>query len=234
MAYKVFSLESGKEVRVYKRKQARHLRLTIDAKGGIKVSIPTWAPYQAGLKFAMSKQSWIAANHRAKDILQPGQAIGKAHHLDFLPKIDTTKPNSRISGSSILVSYPVSLNIEDEPVQTIAEKACIKALRKQAEALLPQRLAILADKHGFTYNSVGIKNLKSRWGSCDQNKDIVLSLFLMQMPWDLIDYVILHELTHTNVLRHGPPFWSEMERVLPPAKAFRKELRAYQPILMVN
>ena len=54
----------------------------------------------------------------------------------------------------------------------------------------------------------------------------------MQLPWELIDYVILHELTHTVVLRHGPDFWSALARVDSKVDNHRKAIRAYQPTLI--
>jgi hypothetical protein len=53
----------------------------------------------------------------------------------------------------------------------------------------------------------------------------------MQLPWQLIDYVLLHELTHTTILRHGPDFWRALEAVLPNARVLKKAMREYQPIL---
>jgi len=97
--------------------------------------------------------------------------------------------------------------------------------------LLPQRLDQLAAQNGLNYSSVAIRQLKSRWGSCSSAKHITLNLFLMQLPWHLIDYVLLHELTHTKVLRHGPPFWEELEKHAPGARKLRREISAYQPII---
>jgi predicted metal-dependent hydrolase len=71
--------------------------------------------------------------------------------------------------------------------------------------------------------------LKGRWGSCDQDKNIVLNLFLMQLPWQLIDYVLLHELCHTMHLDHGPGFWQTFLMHKPTAKDLRREIRHYQP-----
>jgi predicted metal-dependent hydrolase len=56
-------------------------------------------------------------------------------------------------------------------------------------------------------------------------------LYLMQLPWHLIDYVLLHELTHTKVMQHGTPFWQELERHVPHAKRLRGEIREFHPIL---
>ena len=73
--------------------------------------------------------------------------------------------------------------------------------------------------------------MTSRWGSCDQQHNIVLNLFLMQLPWELIDYVLVHELAHTQVLRHGPDFWQLMERLLPDCRSLRRRMRDHQPVL---
>jgi predicted metal-dependent hydrolase len=232
MSHKIFALDAEREVTVYKRKSARHLRLTIDPRGNIKVSIPTWVPYQAGLDFAVSKQTWIKANHQTKGALKNGQPVGKAHHLEFTKDISKTKPTSRTLANTILISYPPHLSDDNPAVQAVAERACLRALKQQAESLLPQRLHNLAERLDFEYESVSVKNLKSRWGSCDQDKNIILSIYLMQVPWHLIDYVLLHELTHTKVMRHGPPFWEAIERSLPGAKTYRKQLKSYQPVLM--
>lgn len=230
MAFKKFMLDEQTEITVYKRRTNRSLRLSVAANGEIRVTIPLWAPYQAGVSFAKSRQAWIATQAPAKSIVRDGQAVGKAHHLQFVPT-SASKPSSRIKDNRVVVRYPFESDLSDELVQKVAITACERALRQQAEELLPGRLAELAEKHGFSYKSVSIKKLKSRWGSCDQHRNIVLNLYLMNLPWDLIDYVLLHELTHTNVLRHGPDFWSAMAKVLPAVAERRREVRRYQPFM---
>lgn len=231
MPKKQFILERGIPVSIYKRRGSRNLRLSISAEGEVRVTIPAWAPYSAGVNFARSKYEWIAAQRQPTQLLSEGQPIGKAHHLHFVAKSGLAKPSGRVVPGAVLVNYPPDLSPEDPAIQKAAQKASIRALRAQAAQLLPQRLGRLAEVHGFTYSSVSVKQLKSRWGSCDQDKAIVLNLFLMQLPWEYIDYVLLHELVHTKVMRHGPDFWREMEELLPDAKGFRKRLHTYRPVL---
>jgi len=230
MPQKQFMLDEQTPITIYKRKASRSLRLSIAADGRIKVSIPSWAPYKSGLEFAASRRQWITANERRLDLLADGQAIGKAHHLRFAAAA-ISAPLSRLLANEIVIRHPAELAISDPTVQDKARQAGIRALRRQAETLLPQRLEALAQRHGFNYKSVRIKQLRSRWGSCDQQTNIVLNLYLMQLPWQYIDYVLLHELTHTKVLRHGPDFWREMESLLPNVKQIRKQLRNHQPVL---
>lgn len=231
MPHKQFMLDGDVPVSIYKRRASRSLRLSISAAGEVRVSIPTWAPYSAGLAFAQSKYDWILSERRPRQVLADSQPIGKAHHLRFAAKAGLDKPSSRVIPGAVLVSYPPELDETDSAVQKAAHSGSVRALRAQAKQLLPQRLARLAETHDFAYTSVTIKQLKSRWGSCDQNKAIVLNLFLMQLPWEYIDYVLLHELMHTRIMRHGPDFWQAMTEIQPDAKALRKRLHEYHPVL---
>jgi predicted metal-dependent hydrolase len=231
MAGKVFPLAGFGDITVIKRATNRNIRLSIKHDGAVTVSIPSWATYRSGVAFAQSKLSWLQAQTPTRALLQDGQAIGKAHHLQLSPTRGIQAPRTLVSKTAVIVRYPPTLAPSDPAVQTAAEAACIRALRTQAENLLPQRLEQLANQHGFHFSEVRIKRLKGRWGSCDNQQRIVLNLFLMQLPWDCIDYVLLHELTHTKILRHGPPFWHAMAKLIPNLAAIRKQMRAARPVL---
>ena len=230
MAFKQFALDESTTITIYKRKASRSLRLSIAADGGIRVSIPTWAPYQAGLTFAKSRQHWIAAQRQPVTVLKNGDKIGKAHHLRLEPS-RARSITTRIYQSEIIVRYPETLVTTDPRVQTRASEACVRALRKEAEHLLPGRLEELASTNNFSFSKVTIKQLKSRWGSCDNQQAIVLNLYLMQLPWECIDYVLLHELTHTKIMKHGPEFWAAMRPLVPDLARIRKVMRGFQPVL---
>lgn len=232
MAFKQFALDEQTSVTIYKRRANRSLRLSIASDGAVRVSIPTWAPYRAGLEFARSRHEWIRSQQQPTIVLTDGQAVGKAHRLRFAPDAAAKKISSRVKPGEVVVTHPLTLASTSAEVQAVATTAAIRALRGQAEQLLPQRLAKLAELHDFSYESVAIKQLRGRWGSCDQHTHIVLNLFLMQLPWDLIDYVLLHELTHTKALKHGPSFWQAMAEVLPDVNARKKAMRDYKPVLV--
>jgi len=232
MATKIVEIPDIGPVTLYKRRGNRSLRLSVAADGEIRVSLPSWVPYKAGEQFARSKAQWIQTHRQPKNIgLAHGQAVGKAHHLHFAPSLLATKVTTRLYQNQIQITHPHSYTTGHPTVQKAAQAASIRALRKEAELLLPQRLRDLALQTGFTYKSMGVKQLKSRWGSCSAQQEITLNLFLMQLPWHLIDYVLLHELTHTKVMRHGAPFWKELERHVPRARALRKEIGSYHPVL---
>ncbi len=229
MSVKHYEVAGLGPVAFYKRRGTRHLRITLTAAGAIKVSMPPWAPYRLAIEFVKNKQAWVDKHRMLPQFLKDGQAIGKAHHLEFVPQNTTTRPSGRLSGNAVRVSYSASLAPTEPNVQQAAQRSALKALQKEATALLPNRLAMLAAQHGFSYKSLRIKHLRSKWGSCNHHQEITLNSFLMTLPWELIDYVMVHELVHTKVLRHGEPFWTEMERYLPNTQALRKRTKLYQP-----
>ena len=231
MSVKAFSVDSVGTVHVYKRKGTRSLRLSIGSDGKVKVTIPSWASFEEGLRFAASRQAWIQEHMPDPvQLLTSGQHIGKAHRLIFDPAAGEII-RTRIAGSEIHITRPIGKLITHPEVQTAARKASIRALRLEAEKLLPVRLRQLANDFAFTYTSVQVKQLKGRWGSCDAQRHIVLNLYLMQLPWKLIDYVLIHELVHTKHLDHGPGFWNEFLKHEPRAKYLRTQIRKHQPIL---
>ncbi len=226
MAAKTYTVEGIGEVTVYKRRGTRKMNLRLVG-GQVRVTQPTWLPYATGLQFAKSNTSWIASQRvkQPSAALVSGTKIGKTFTIvfEFAPKLRT-----RITDTHIIVYVPYETPIADDAVQASAKNAIKRALKKDAEAKLPERLAHVAQKYGFTYSSVHCKSMRTRWGSCNNNKEITLNIFLMMVPWELIDYVLVHELAHTKHLHHGPDFWGEVESIMPDYKERRKELKQIQ------
>lgn len=63
--------------------------------------------------------------------------------------------------------------------------------------------------------SVKLKNNQSNWGSCSTKKNINLSSRLILAPEDVLDYVIVHELSHLKEMNHSPKFWKIVKNVMP-------------------
>lgn len=230
MATKRLEVPGVGPVTLYKRRGLKSMRITIRPGGDVRVSLPFHAPFQLAVAFVESKKDWIASHQTDTSVtLENAQQIGKQHYLRFTASFTTNETRSRVTDTDILITHPAAVPFDDSSVQKAAEQAAVRALRNEAEALLPHRVSEVALKTGFEYKSVLVKKLKGRWGSCDQDHNIVLNLYLMQLPWQLIDYVILHELVHTEHLHHGPDFWQTFEQHEPAAKVLRKQIRQYQP-----
>ena len=85
-------------------------------------------------------------------------------------------------------------------------------LREEIERLLPAWVG----RTGLEPSSWQIKNMKTRWGTCNtKTRKIWLSLQLAKKPLICLEYVILHELAHLRVRDHGKNFAAIMDRYMP-------------------
>lgn len=220
-----------------KRRRQKHIRISIGHEGRVAISLPTWLPYKAGIVFAESRRDWIAKQremHSEKyTLLEDGAAIGKTYTLVF-EGIETGKLRTRLAADTIRVYIPDIYRYQDEAVQAAARRACERALQRESELLLPNRVREMAARHGYKFKSITCKKLKRRWGSCDSAKNLVFNTHLMLLPWELIDYVVLHELNHTVHMHHQAAFWDNLSTRLPTYKELRKELRSHQPSIMLT
>ena len=230
MASKVIQLAGIGPVTLIKRAQSRGLRLSVTAQG-VRVSMPHWTPFGAGQAFAENNIDWIVRElgKQTRVPIESGQRIGKMHHVRFEQVLNGQPTTSRVTATEVVVRYRHNEASNDPTVQKRAHAAAVRALRREAERLLPPRLHNLAQKHGKQYTSVDIKLLKRRWGSCSSKREIALNLYLMELPWDCIDYVLMHELAHTLVMNHGSDFWHTLLAMEPRARDLGKQARALQP-----
>ena len=116
----------------------------------------------------------------------------------------------------------------ERAISPTLSKAEIEQLRIAAKAYLPPRVAELAAKFSLSYGKVTIRATRSKWGSCSAVGNISLSLYLMQLPEHLRDYVIIHELCHTVHHNHSPRFHSLVDRLtMGQERALARELRMH-------
>lgn len=217
-------------VSLYKRKGAKNIRLSVAHNGEVRVTLPAWAPYAAGITFLSQHTDWIAQQRPVQKLIPQGYPIGKAHHIHFDSSTGSVV-STRITTNQIRILLPVGVRWDSEEAQQAVQSAAVRALKKEARKLLPHRTAQLAESFGYSYASITVKQLKGRWGSCSEKQELTFNCYLMQLPWELIDYVILHELAHTQVMAHGPVFWKEMSRCLPNVQQLRKVMKTHKPVL---
>ena len=225
---------SGIAVTFFKSTKAKRINITLKPFAGVRVCVPSSVSFKQAKTAIQKRIGWIESQvskmkrvENQYTVFTSNTKFQTRSHSLVLKRVDTEALRSFVANSKITVSIPNSLNILDAVVQTEIRTAIVRALRKEAKDYLPERVAILAAKHNFTYKNTAIKNAKTRWGSCSFENNINLNLHLMRLPEYLIDYVILHELVHTKVKNHSKDFWKLLQQVSGNAKGLDKEVRCY-------
>jgi predicted metal-dependent hydrolase len=96
---------------------------------------------------------------------------------------------------------------------------------------LPPRVLELAAQHQFPVRRVTVRNQRSRWGSCSRRGTISLNWRLIQAPWFVRDYIVLHELAHFKEMNHSRRFWAEVARLCPDFANAERWLKQHAQLL---
>lgn len=109
------------------------------------------------------------------------------------------------------------------PKYTDAE---IKAFKISAKRVLTERTAYFAEIIGVKYGKITIRAERTLWGSCTARGNINLNCLLVELPQNIYDYVVIHELCHLKHLNHSRLFWETVAKYCPDYKIYRKWLKA--------
>lgn len=219
------------DIVVRRSSRASSVRISVGPDGMLRASLPPYAPLFMLRRLITSSRTQLRKmlERQAPTYqLQNGMEIGKSH------KLVTTwgsKTTVKRSGQHIIVHLADGDTLATPLVERKVRDTIISALRVEAKSYLPKRLAFLADKLGCQYEKVRFSHASSRWGSCSSTGTISLNIALMSLPFELIDYVLIHELCHTKQMNHSARFWRLVEDADPSYKLHRKLLKTHSPTL---
>ena len=219
--------EFGKVI-IRRSTRARSMKATIALTGELRISLPSYVPIFMAKRMVANSRQEIRKLFAARPTftIEDGMQIGKSHTLHVRRG---TAYSLKRSKQQIILTVEDPDTINSSTITADVRSMVTSTLRKEAKHHLPKRLEYLAKTHGFSYTAVRFTHASSRWGSCNQNQAISLNIALMKVPFELIDYVLIHELAHTKHLNHSTSFWSTVENADPDYKIHRKQLKNYSP-----
>lgn len=217
-------------VTVQKKRGMRSLRMRIASNGDVIISAPWHVPKAMVINFVKQRIDWIE-HHRDSYRVPLRDGLKFGHHLQLRIIENQTSRHSSVANSILTIRLPNSIHVLDSSTRNYIETRMIKAMQAEAEEVLLPKLLQIARDTGHSFNQANVKRLSSRWGSCDQQKNIILNVFLTQLPDELQCYIMLHELTHTLHMNHSPQFWDHVQKFIPEMRRLRKELHVHKPRL---
>src|SRR6056297_662660 len=201
--------------------RAKRMNISIRPWRGVRVAVPRGISFKYAEKRFREKIDWV------KDKLQKVEKIENKRPVYGLSgQIQTNYSQLKIkehesaklkidqNENEIEVRIPQILGVEDRRIQSKIREILIEIYRAEAKYYLPRRVNELARKYNFRYKRVYIKCQKTLWGSCSGKLNINLNLNLMRLDPELRDYVILHELVHTEINNHGKQFWKRLAQFI--------------------
>lgn len=219
------------EIIIRRIKTASAIKVGVGTDGRLRATMPPRAPLM--LLKRLIKDSRVDIRNLLErtvpDITYAsGMQIGKSHSLLI---VTGTQLSATRQKTTIIISVPPTSEPDSQHVQQFIRQEVIKALRKEAKSYLPRRLKLLAERHGYSYERVRFSHASTRWGSCSSSGTISLNIALMKLPFELIDYVLLHELCHTKQMNHSTDFWTLVADADADFKEHRSFIKAHTPTI---
>ena len=122
---------------------------------------------------------------------------------------------ARQVGGVLRVSIPATMTKAEEEHWVAVMLRRMERKEATREIDLEERAKVLAERHSLPMpDSIRwVDNQEWRWGSCTPvDRAIRISSRLAAEPPWVLDYVIVHEMTHLVVHGHGPVFWDVVNR----------------------
>jgi len=211
------------------RKKVKYLRMSVsNLDGTVKISSPLKTSNRTIEDFINSRMEWIEKHQRRfqeKVKLTPlkyesGEVLyfkGNIYKLEI--RYIEKKPNVFLENGIIILTVRPGSKIEKR--KQVLNDWYRTYLKDQVPLLIKKWTPIV----GKTPLDWGVKNMKTRWGSCNTRaRRIWLSLKLAEKSYDCLEYVVIHEMVHLLERGHGKAFKIHMDRVLPEWRGTRDKL----------
>ena len=215
---------------ILERQDRRTLSISITRDGLVRIKAPLSMPMSEIRNFVAEKQQWIKDKlTRITNIIDENKEIIDYRKFLFLGSkytpylTDIKEFYFNTENMSLLIPKRYNTN-------TILPNI-YRFYRKRAKEILSQRVKTICETMNVFAKRIRISNAKSRWGSCSANGVVSLNLRLIMLPTKIIDYVIVHELSHLRHMDHSNRFWAMVEQYIPDYSFLRKDLKNYSYVL---
>lgn len=220
-------------VKLRRRKGTRHLRLSLNLRKQIVLSLPWHCSERAVIKFMEQNRQWLEGK-----LASAPEALGLAQWLEQWPWLTAGGIRLHVvrqKGAGSRAGYTIKKEEErvDLQLPPVAEDAVLnKLVRKFAKEVLFARTSELARRHGLHFSRLTVRNQSSRWGSCSSMRAISLNWRLVLIEPAVQDYIILHELAHLSEMNHSKKFWQLLTSYDPKRERHEAVLKALTPKIM--
>ena len=207
----------------FQRVKRKTIGMSVGA-DGLEVRAPRWATVASVEAVLYEKSAWILrklqeSQERQKQMRHTVIEWRDGASLPFLGeqwlvRLDPEHQSPQASYQETSPKcLPIALSIHAQPGQI---RDAVQAwLMQQAKLNFTQRLDHFAPQLGVQWKRLSLSNASSRWGTASADGSIRLNWRLIHFKQDVIDYVVVHELSHLRVMNHSPQFWETVGSLVP-------------------
>lgn len=229
-----FSHERGSFNYFIKKSNRKTVSIIIEANATVRIMAPNKLKHSEIESLIEKKMDWILKHldrMSQQNVTSMTYASGSTMLFLGEQKVLTIKEVPKAKDQKVCASgggiHVYTITCEGEHIQLLLTKW----LRLRAEEIIIERVAYYSEQMGVIPMKVSVKTQTKRWGSCNSKKQIYLNWRLVFAPVEIIDYVVIHELSHIMHMNHSTLFWQLVESFDSKYKAHRKWLKDHGHML---
>jgi zinc-dependent protease len=217
-------------VEIIKRKTQKNIYIKISDKGEVRVSSPLFVSDLYIKELILKKYDELKIYLEEKSvkknkIIENTYITGNKQYIfgkEYFLIVRYNKYQSVVTlGDKIII------NVSDVDDNEKKEKLINKFYKELLQEKIKEISIKYEDIMGLKASQYRIKNMKTRWGTCNINKKrIWINLQLVQKDIDCLEYIIVHELTHLVEKNHNKRFYNIVEKYCPNYKQIQRKLNS--------
>jgi len=212
------------------RSKRRSIALVVNKDACLEVRAPLKVSLKSIEEFIDKNRTWI---EEKKDF------VNKNRHRTF-PKKFVDGEHAMYEGSSYKIQIIDCEEIDISDFLYFPKKFLPQANQRliiwykyRAIKKITERVNYFASMNQLQYKVVRITSAEGIWGSCNAKGSLSVNWRLIMAPPDILDYIVVHELTHLIVRNHSKLFWSKVAEIMPDYKTHETWLKKNGSILML-
>ncbi len=190
--------------------------ISVDNKAGVVLKGNHVSPDIAN-KLILKKAKWIINKLKVVGSVIEGDIVtgsripylGKTYYVQLIFNKETKGVAIEFNQSKFKIT------VGDKNISQSEIKLAIDQFyREKSIEKITSRVERWSAKTKLDYKQLRFIKMAKRWGSCTTINHIIINIETIKLPYQLIDYVIVHELCHTKVKDHSKKFWAELSKHL--------------------
>ena len=185
-------------------------------------------------EMVMNKSAWISKKLELfkaiavnRDITTGSRLyyMGKSYYVEMFQDkdADTITINFTHSKFHIITPPKFTLNRLNEVIENFYKQKAIEKIIPLTKKWA-KNMGVVPEHISFRYS-------KKRWGSCSSTNRISFNYHLVKLSSSLIEYVVIHELSHITFENHSKDFWKLVHKHLPDYKAKEDKIRVFEKLI---
>ena len=217
--------ENGARPHIRVSARARRLSIRVYPDARVEVVVPPRVRPREVEQFIAAQREWIDARRQIALRNRPAPEPFPPEAIELRVTGEVLRLHFAGGSGALRVGANGGLlRIAGAASPTTVRPALRSWLLRAARTRLAPRVAALAEAMGVKYSKISVRRQRSRWGSCSARGTISLNCCLLFQRPEVVDYLIVHELTHVKHMNHSAKFWEAVERHCAGWRALDREL----------